>query len=228
MSDLRRIITGYIDTENGIRQMLRESTFFNPAEMNLTVSQQILFRFHLMLADATTYFQPPADATWYFGINDAYTPTVSDDVIQVGNDNFIAADWVDSNFSNGKICWRVDLTDDALVTKLGTAASKTFYCGLWMTPSGGKPTPIAEWEATIKNVATYVVSPTKPPGISFVTTDMLSSYMRKKEPYMDTAFSEDGLMYKYCTDDSLWYPIAVRLVGGKPTLVVGETGVESI
>ena len=57
------------------------------------------------------------------------------------------------DMSNGKICWRADLTTAALKTSLAALPSKTMYCGLWMLPSGGSYTLMCQWTVLMKNIA---------------------------------------------------------------------------
>lgn len=219
MSELRRLIDIYVDIPNAARVRLDGESFFNPPALTLLRTQQILFRAHL-LTSGTTYFTPPTDCTWYFGMDSVYTSGHAD-IVQSGNDEFVAADWAEADFANGKVCWRVDLAGAALAEDMGSATTKTYYCGLWMVPAGEKPVVLVEFPATVQNVATYETTPTPDDARIFVDTDMLTAYLRKQEPGQNMRFVGEKT-YVYCQDDNLWYPITVRLIDGQPVLALGE------
>jgi len=198
------------------------SLFIKASRMNLYVTQQLLLQFHLLTIDGSNYATFPTGTTWYFGIDTSFASD-HDDVVQVGDSDFVASDWNEADFNNGKVCCRVDLTSSALITALGSSSELTGYAGLWATAPGEKPLCVCEWQITLKNLATYVREPAEQQGVTYVTTDMLTPYLLKQTPYHDTWF-KDGIMYKFCSDDNKWYPIGLRLVDGRPTLVIGENG----
>jgi hypothetical protein len=228
MADQRRLIDGWINTSTSKRRNLKNSVFYEPLAIDLYWSQQILFRFVLLLDDAVTEFTPPAGTTWYYGMDSVYTEGHVD-IVQVFNADFIEADWSGTDgadFENGRVCWRVDLTGAALKTDLGTAASKAYHCGLWMTPPGEKTVCLSEWDMTVYNLATSQVSPVNMPGIVYVDTDMLEPYLRKKEPNCPLWYNEaDQKTYMYNPDDSLWYAVGLRTKDGVAAFTVAETGV---
>lgn len=222
MSDSRKIIDIYIDTENSAIKKLVGSTFYDPdSTMTLWRGTQILFRCHLMLSDATTYFAPPTGATWFFGIDNVYTSGHAELVSSL-NADFVAADWASADFDNGKVCWRVDMTAQALIDALGNDASDEMYAALWMTPSGGEPVLMAHWDLIVHNVAVDPTTATETPGLVYVTTDMMSVYQKRHEDGASIQFQNGQHPYVYCGDDSLWYPLVVQLVDGTAVLGLGE------
>jgi len=222
----RRVITSYIDVENSARRNVVGETFYTPTQMTLLVSQQILFQFHLLLGDGATYFKVPPGTAWYFGVDDTFG--AKPDIIQVGNVDFVESDWEEADFTNGKVCWRVDLTASDLIEDISDTQAKNYTAGLWMMPPGEKPVCLCEWDVTIRNIATYQVEPEEQEGVTFVTTDMLGGFLKKQEPRAHIRVGNDGIMYRWCSDDSLWYPEGVRLVDGKPVITLGETGIEEV
>lgn len=168
MSDYRRIIEIYLDTE-GQRQVTSDNYDVEP-KMVLFRGSQILIRAHLRLADGTTYFAPDASATWNFNIDSVYTADHSD-LVASDNDQFnIGADWDDLDVTGGKICWRVDTTSTALETDLGDDESKTMYAELWMTPPATSSVLVCHWDITMHNIATDIAETS---DLVYTSTSML-------------------------------------------------------
>lgn len=216
---IRREVEIWVDVPNFERVVIQGENLPTAPALKMNVSQQILFKCHL-LTDYQTYYTPTAGATWYFGINPAYTST-ADDLVQVDNSGFVSTDWDDADFDNGKVCWRTDLTSTTLITHLSTEANKSYYCGLWMLPVGEKPVCLIEWSSYIYNLATYVIEPSEQEGLVPVTLDMLSGYMRKEEPLYNVRFKNEKI-YVWNQDDSKWYPVGCRTIDGVTVFVPGE------
>lgn len=185
----------------------------------------ILFRARLLLSGAA--FQIPVGTQFYCGIDKVSEQNVSD-LVTINNDQFLEADWDEWSLVGGKICWRCNTNRPGLLADMGVKEWKVYFCGLWMTVPGEEPSLLVEFKIKVMNSFTNVLSVDQEVSKTFVPVDMLDLYLRKKEPYADIRFASNGLMYRYCIDNHLWYPVALRLVGGKPVLVVGETGVEEI
>jgi len=174
MSDNRVIKEIYIDTEGTQIRSYKNSTFYAPSSsMVLHRGTQVLFQCHLMMADAVTEFSPPAGGTWLFGIDDQYTADHADLVVSANAVFNLDGDWGERAETNGRICWRVDMTTVALKTSLADAASKAMYACLWFTPLGGNPTLMAQWDVTVKNIAVDPTTATAVEGITHPTMDVL-------------------------------------------------------
>lgn len=176
MSESRVVKEIYLDTENNQIRSYKNSTFYALSpDMTLFRGSQVLFQCHLMLADAATYFTPPAGGTWLFGIDDQFTADHADLVVSQNAQFNIAGDWDQLLETGGYICWRVDLTTDALKDSLADLTSKAMYACLWFTPSGGSPTLMAQWNVTMKNIAVDPTTATAVEGITHPTTDVFNS-----------------------------------------------------
>ena len=174
MSDNRVIKEIYIDTENTQIRTYKNSTFYAPSSsMVLHRGTQVMFWCHLMMADAATEFTPPAGGTWLFGIDDQYTADHADLVTSLDAVFNLDGDWGERAETNGRICWRVDMTTVALKNSLADAASKAMYACLWFTPLGGNPTLMAQWDVLVKNIAVDPTSATAVEGVTHPTMDVL-------------------------------------------------------
>jgi hypothetical protein len=172
MAENRVIKEIYLDTEGNQIRSYKNSTFYALSpDMTLFRGSQVLFRCHLMLADAATYFTPPAGGTWLFGIDDQFTADHTDLVTSLNAQFNIAGDWDQLLEAGGYICWRVDLTTNELKAALADAVSKAMYADLWFTPSGGSPTLMAQWNITMKNIAVDPTTAKPVEGITHLTTD---------------------------------------------------------
>jgi len=177
-----------------------------------------------MLDDATTYYQPPAGCTWYFGIDDAYTRDKAD-IVSSANSQFIAADWTDSDFLNGKVCWRCDFTTQALKDSVADAGNKSMYAALWMTPSGGLPALMGHWDINMRNIAVDPTSVGAVAGVVFDTVDRADSTYQKQKPDQGTIWFKNGKdPLIYCTTTGFYYPIVAVDVGGGIIQFVPGTG----
>jgi hypothetical protein len=224
MSDARAIIDMYVNVEKFSYVTLSGTTFLTPAQMELRRGTQVLFRCHLMLNDGTTYFTPPAGCSWLFGIDNVYTQAHTDLVVS-SNADFVASDWTGSDFQNGKVCWRADLTSDSLKTALADAASATMYCALWMTPSGGKATLMAHWDITMRNVAVDPTSATPEPGILYDTIDRADSTYQKMKTDMGEVWFKDGKqLYLYCVATGKYHRATLDSQQGAVILTIDQTG----
>ena len=225
MSDTRTIIDMYVDITKAERKNKTGTNFSDPSVMNLRRATQALFRCHLMLSDAVTYYQPPAGCTFLFGIDDTYAQDHAD-LVTSDNSQFIAADWTDSDFQNGKVCWRADLTASALKTSLGDSANKMMCCALWMTPSGELPVLLAHWDVNIRNIAVDPTTPSASPGINFDTIDRADSTYQKQKPDQGSVWFKNGKdIYIYISATGLYHPLTGVDTGGglvQPVFGPGE------
>jgi hypothetical protein len=121
-------------------------------------------------------FQPPTNATWFFALDNSYDPDDADPVF-TNNDNFnLAADWADLDVDNGKICWRIDCSTTQLASKFANAtpahpATLSDVKGeLWMTPSGGSPCLICQWDITLHNIVSEIDADTT---LVYSTTNLI-------------------------------------------------------
>jgi len=220
MSSDRVIKEIYLDTEGMQIRAFQNNTFSSlSTTTTLFRGTQILFRCNLRMADATTAFVPPAGASWLFGIDDGYTADHADLVLSsVFNQ---AGDW-DYNLSNGKITWRTDLTSAALKTSLGDSASKLMYAYLWMTPVGGSPTLLAQWDVIIKNIAVDPTTATPVEGISFMTTDAATaSFVPVWGDQSRWRWKSGGWQYMF-EADSKWRSMVGKMESGQPVLAWGD------
>lgn len=224
MSDVRRIVDLLIDVSSGRRVVAEGDTVLGEANVLQYVyrGDQALFRCKLYVGDQATAFTPATGATWLFGIDKDFTPDQTDLVVS-DNDEFIAADWDEADFANGIICWRADFTSAALKAALASTSSMTMYACLWMTPSGGLPTLLAQWQMNVTNIAVDPTTATPQEGIVHATTAMLADYIKKVTDGSPWRWSDSTkCWYCYNPDDELWYPITVRTVGGVAGIVLGE------
>ena len=221
MSD-RVIKDMYIDTEDTQIRSYKNSTFYALSpDMTMFRGTQVLFRCHLMMADAVTYFAPPAGATWLFGIDSEFTADHADLVVSL-NAQFIAADWDQASFTGGKICWRADLTSTALKNKLADAPTMGMYACLWMTPSGGSPTLMAQWNITMKNVAVDPTTATVQEGITFPTTEVFNSTISEiKTPTGGIYRLQNGALQLWNATQSKWHTLSISGAAGGETLDIG-------
>lgn len=153
MSDNRTVKTIYMNTEtNAVCGYANSAFTVLSSDMSLYRGTQVLFRSHLLMSDGTTYYTAPTGASWLFGIDDTFERDHAD-LVESANDQFIPDDWESANFTNGKVCWRADLSGEALKTALGSLISKTMYACLWILPVGGAYSLVAQWNVTMKNIA---------------------------------------------------------------------------
>lgn len=223
MSDPRAIKTIYLNEEAFSRGVLSGTTWHPAQPLVFYRGTQSLIRAHIMLADGSTYFKPPAGATWLAGFDNVFTADHTDLVTSL-NADFVAADWADADFANGKVCWRMNWTTTALKSVMANDPSLSGWMCLWMTPSGEDPVLIAQWSVVVNNIAVDPTSATAQEGIVFVTTDMLSVYQKQHADQARIVFQDGKIPYIYCEDDGLYYPITVKRVDGSPTFAPG-TGI---
>jgi hypothetical protein len=228
MSDARAIIEMYVNVEQFKYVSKNGTAFFTPSNMELRRGTQIQFNCHLMLSDATTYFAPPAGATWMFGIDNVFTQAHAELVVS-SNADFVAADWTGSDFLAGKVCWRADLTSDALKAALGDTASSTMYCALWMTPSGGKAALMAHWDITMRNVAVDPTSAIPEPGVVYDTVDRADSTYQKMKTDMGEIWFKDGKqLYLFCVATGKYHRATLDQQQGAVILVLDQTGEDMV
>jgi hypothetical protein len=222
MSSDRVIKDMYIDTEGTQIRSYKNSTFYALSpDMTMFRGTQVLFRCHLMMADAATYFAPPAGATWLFGIDSEFTADHADLVVSL-NAQFIAADWDQASFTGGKICWRADLTSQALKDKLADATTMAMYACLWMTPSAGSPTLMAQWNITMKNIAVDPTTATAQEGITYPTTDVFNSAITEvKTPTGGIYRLQNGALQLWNATQSKWRTLSISGAAGEETLDIG-------
>ena len=222
MSD-RVIKEVYLDVEeNQIRLYKNESFFALASDMALFRGSQVLFRCHLMLADAATYFTPPAGGTWLFGIDDQFTADHGDLVISAHDQFNIPGDWDLLDELRGYICWRVDLTGEALKTSMSNLAAKAMYADLWFTPSGGAPTLMAQWNIAMKNVAVDPTTATAVEGITHPTTDVFNTAISGiTTPTGGLYRLRNGALQLWNATQNKWHTVSVSGVAGSETLDLG-------
>lgn len=223
MSENRVIKEIYLDTENNQIRSYKNSTFYALSpDMTLFRGSQVLFRCHLMLADATTYFTPPAGGTWLFGIDDQFTADHADLVVSQNAQFNIAGDWDQLLETSGYICWRVDLTTNELKNSLADAASKAMYANLWFTPSGGSPTLMAQWNVTMKNIAVDPTTATAVEGITHPTTDVFNSAINEiKTPTGGLYRLHNGALQLWNATQSKWHTLSISGTVDAETLDIG-------
>lgn len=223
MSSDRVIKDMYIDTEGTQIRSFKNSTFYALSpDMAMFRGTQVLFRCHLMMADATTYFAPPAGATWLFGVDDSFVADHTDLVVSLNAQFNIGGDWGDVNVPEGRISWRADLTSQVLKDSLGDSASKTMYACLWMTPNGGNPTLMAQWTVTMKNVAVDPTTATAQEGIVFPTTDVMNSLINEiKVPTGGLYRLQNGALQIKNSTTGLFQTITMSGAAGSETMDYG-------
>jgi hypothetical protein len=177
MSDPRAIKTIFINEEMFARGLLSGTTWQSAQPLSFYRGSQSLIRAHIMLNDGITYFCPPIGATWLAGFDNEFTGDHADLVVSL-NDKFVAADWSGSDFYNGKLCWRMDWTTQALKGALGDNPSISGWICLWMFPIGESPVLIAQFPAVVNNVAVDPTTATAVEGITYPTTDVLIAAIR--------------------------------------------------
>jgi hypothetical protein len=223
MSESRVIKEIYLDVEGNQIRSYKNSTFYAlSSNMTLFRGSQVLFQCHLMLADAATYFTPPAGGMWLFGIDDQFTADHTDLVVSTNAQFNIAGDWDLLAETAGYICWRVDLTTNELKTSLADAASKEMYADLWFTPSGGSPTLMAQWNITMKNIAVDPTTATAVDGITYPTTDVFNSAITQiKTPTGGLYRLHNGALQLWNATQSKWHTLSISGVADAETLGIG-------
>lgn len=172
MSDPRAIKTIYINEELFSRGVLSGTTWQSAQPLTFYRGTQSLIQAHLLMNDGSTYFKPPAGATWLAGFDNTFIEDHADLVVSLNN-QFIATDWSDADFSNGKICWRMDWSTASLKDALDDNSSMSGWMCLWMTPVGGYPVLIAQWPTTVNNIAVDPTTATPVEGITYPTMDVM-------------------------------------------------------
>lgn len=174
MADERSIKTIYLNAEAFARGTLSGTTWVPASNLVFYRGAQSLIRAHLMMNDGATYFKPPAGCTWLAGFDNTFA-TDHPDLVVSENAQFIAGDWADADFDNGKVCWRMDWTSAALKSALANSPLLQGWMCLWMTPTGGKPSLVAQWTAVVNNIAVDPTTAVAQDGISFVQLDMYNA-----------------------------------------------------
>lgn len=130
---------------------------------------QALYRFTLKDA-AGNAFAIESGTTFYFAVSNTAGDDDSD-LVTSDNDQFnISGDWTAASLTDGKICARVNFNTSNLDTALTTSAEITTPRGeLWMTPPGGNPTPLLQFQFTIRNIWTSVGNPPGAAGLTYLT-----------------------------------------------------------
>lgn len=119
-------------------------------------SARTIVRVHLYQT-GTTYFEPPAGAAWYFGLDN----TLQDDDIEDGNDPVAtyhadfnqSADWSEVSPTAGKICFPINTATEELSAKFADAPESIEMHGeIWMQdPTLGRQ-PLVQWPIDVLNV----------------------------------------------------------------------------
>ena len=223
MSDNRVIKEIYIDTEGTQIRSYKNSAFYAlSSDMVLHRGTQVLFECHLMMADAATYFTPPSGATWLFGIDDTFQADHADLVVSLNAQFNIAGDWGEVAPTAGKISWRVDLTSTALKDALADDTQKAMYACLWMTPVGGNPTLMAQWNITMKNIAVDPTTATAQEGITFPTTEVMNSLINEiKTPTGGLYRLRNGALQLKNSTTSKFHTLSISGAAGEETLDIG-------
>jgi len=225
MADLKRIINQVINVDTGYRLISTTDATRDPVTQELDRATQVLFRTTLVKSNSTPY-QPDSNATYLFGIGKDLTGAVASRVITTNNVDFNKAeDWPDPVGlapTGGRICWRTDLTEDALKQAMkDLTADPSWYACLWMLPPLEKPVLISQWPALIHRIAVDPTTAVASPGIVHATTDWAKASfipvwgdgaaIRYKKPYLQEYFS-----------DGKWRSRMTMLVDGQPTRVWGD------
>jgi hypothetical protein len=226
MSESRVAKEIYLDTENNQIRSYKNSTFYALSpDMTLFRGSQVLFQCHLMLADAATYFTPPAGGTWLFGIDDQFTADHADLVVSDDDQFNLDGDWDLLAETSGRICWRVDLTTNELKDSLGDTDRKAMYACLWFTPSGGDPTLMAQWNVTMKNIAVDPTTAIPSPGITFDTVDRAdSTYQKMKTDGGELWFKDGKLLYQWCAGTGKYHRRSLDYKDGVVIDVIDQEG----
>ena len=180
MSDLRRIINYVINVETGEIVISITDITPDPRQQTYTYGTQLLFRVTLINSDMTA-FKPPAASTFLFGMDTDYTAGQADKVISLHDQFNILADWSEVDVANGKICWRADLSTDALKAAFTstTDPNLTMHAVLFYAPPGGKYVPLLCWDPIVKNLAVDPYTAVAVTGITHVTTDQLKAILEQ-------------------------------------------------
>jgi hypothetical protein len=211
-----------LDVENNIRRKLENSNFYVADQLDVYRGTQILFRCHLLMSDATTYYAPGASSTWLFGIDSSFTRDHADLVVSENAQFNVAGDWADTSVVGGKICWRADLTSQSLKDDLADDASKQMYACLWMCPSGGEYTLMAQWDINMKNVAVDPTTALAQDGISFLTMDLYNADMAQlKAPTSGLYRIQNGALQIWNADQSKYHTISISGAAGSETMDIG-------
>lgn len=212
MADLRRPIEIYLDVENSARKALQgTAAFSDPVALSLYRGTQVVFRCHLMMSDATTYYTPAVTDTWLFGIDNVYTRDHTDLVVSLNAQFNLDGDWDQRDVVGGKICWRVDLTSAALKTALADSENAAMYCALWVRPSGGDYTLLGHWDITMRNVAVDPTTALEQEGISFATVDLVNADIAElKTPTGGIYRVHNGALQLWNPDQSKWHTVGIK------------------
>ena len=224
MSDPRRTIDMLIDVDSGKRSETSGATDLVEATgvQVLYRGTQILFRCILYVKDQSTSYNPPAGAVWLFGIDSAFTRDHADLAVSDNAQFNIPGDWADYSPTTGKICWRSDLTADLLKDDLADAADKTMYACLWMIPTGGKYTLMAQWEVKMKNIAVDPTTAIPQEGITYPTMDVYNADLGQiKTPTGGLYRLKNGALQLYNAEQAKFHTVSVAGAAGSELISIG-------
>ena len=92
--------------------------------------------------------------TFLFGVNNSFV-TGSQDLIRSDNSQFnISGDWTEANVTLGKICCRIDCTNEDILTLLGDNEALFARCSLWAI--GTNNYLLAQFPCNIMNIITHI------------------------------------------------------------------------
>ena len=221
MSDLRRIINQVINVETGYRLNDITANTKDPETQELDRATQVLYRTTLINSDLSVY-HPPADTPWLFGIGKDYSCTPPYLVTTLNPDFNKIGDWSGLAPTNGKICWRVDLTDTVLKGVMAPLTDDpTYPVCLWMLPAGEKPVLISQWNVLIHRVSVDPTNAVAGTGIVHATTDWAKASF--VPIWGDGAAVRRGTPYdEHYFTDGKWRAFIPTIVDGQPSHAWGD------
>lgn len=221
MSDLRRLINQVINVETGYRLVDTTANTRDPANRELDRATQVLFRTTLINSDLSVY-HPPVGATWIYGIGKDYSCTPPYLTTTLDADFNKAEDWSNLGPTNGKICWRVDLTDSVLKeTMKDLGADPSYPACLWMLPPLDKPVLISQENVLIHRVGVDPTTAVAGAGIVHATTDWAKASF--VPIWGDGAAVRRGSPYdEHYFPDGKWRALIPTIVDGKPSHTWGD------
>ncbi len=223
---MRQIIDIIINQETASRVVVVGNSFQPPDSsqlIRLFYGTQVLFRASIYSKSPTNAFPIPETAAFIFGIDDIPFSDNEDCVISQ-NDKFnITEDWDEINLSQGKICFRVNLSTTTLKTALQSKTSNeaTFYANLWMLTTAGNVI-LASFPVVISKIFIDPNDPVNPETIQYATMDAVNANFIPRFPQNSNwRFKNASFQYKF--EDGAWRTIAFSLGDNNtPVLRFGE------
>lgn len=156
MSDPRRFIEIFLDTEQGIRVGEDGKAPRKGEPFTIFRNTQTVVRAHLRKTDLT-YFKPPTGAEFFYAVDTSFDPVIEDVIVTQDADFNDSDDWADKDPDNGKVCWRANSATTRLETRMGSEAFLDSWSELWMIVSGiANPILLAQWSTKLKNIVSEI------------------------------------------------------------------------